>query len=203
MIRQLKIARDGQELGAWPYDVVFALVRCGRLLPTDTFWIEGMDDSRPLSEALPPPPCHSKPATFLGRDDEDMPWVFYCRDGCTVIGPRPGDEILSLIFSGSLTDDNLIFIASGDRWMSVADFMRLLEKETPGTIATECRRIQAALSNRDPSAPGAPLSADNTDWIQTRLNLTTLSPHLGGAYLGWNAVKRFIKRLDDTKDPSA
>jgi hypothetical protein len=54
MIRQLKIAREGQELGAWPFDVVFSLLRCGSLVPTDTFWIEGMEEWKPLSEVVPP-----------------------------------------------------------------------------------------------------------------------------------------------------
>src|ERR1700730_17880891 len=98
MIRKLKIARDSQELGVWPFDVVFALFRCGKLMPTDTYWIDGMEDPKPLSEIIPPPPSHTKSVTFLGRDDEDMNWVFYCRDGSTVIGPRPVDEILLLIF---------------------------------------------------------------------------------------------------------
>jgi hypothetical protein len=116
MIRQVNIKRDGEELGAWPFDVVFSLVRSGSLLPTDTFWADGMDEWKPLSEAIPPSPSRTKSAIFVGRADEECAWMFYCRDGCTVIGPRPMDEMLSLMMLGVLTDDDLVFITLGDRW---------------------------------------------------------------------------------------
>jgi hypothetical protein len=194
MVRQLSISRNGQELGAWPFDVVFALFRCGSLLSTDTFWIDGMDDWRPLSEAIPPAPSHIKSANFLGRDDDEMAWTFYCRDGATVIGPRPVDEIIGLILIGLLTEAHLIFIASGERWISVPDFLRMLEEETPGIIA-QSQRVQAAFV-------GSEAETENPNWLQTGINLATVSPHIGGAYLGFNAFKRLKKWLNETDTQS-
>jgi len=86
-----------KELGAWPYDLVFALHRCGVLLETDTFLVEGMNEAKPLLEAIPPSPSRSNLAEFLGRDDDESAWVFYSRDDHIVIGPRSIDEVFSLI----------------------------------------------------------------------------------------------------------
>ncbi len=59
MSRLVTINREGEEIGAWPYDVVFALYRCGSLVESDTFFVEGMTEPAPLSEALPPSPSRS------------------------------------------------------------------------------------------------------------------------------------------------
>jgi len=56
------LSHDGETSLA--FDVVFALIRCGLLLPTDTFWIDGMGGWKPLSEATPLSPSHTKPATL-------------------------------------------------------------------------------------------------------------------------------------------
>jgi len=195
----MKIARDGQELGAWPFDVVFALIRCNSLVPTDTFWIEGMDEWRTLSEAIPPSPSHTRPATFLGRDDEDMPWAFYCRGDTTVIGPRPFYEVLLSICFGNLTEENLVFVMGEERWISVGECLRKVEKETPG-ILNLFHNVQAAVASFEGSEDVAQRTpepeADKSDWIQTGLRITAVSPHLGGAYLGYQAVKRMASWLN-------
>ena len=184
--------------------MVFALVRCGSLVLTDTFWVEGMDEWKPLSEAFPPSPSHTKPATFLGREDDESTWTFYCRDGYTVVGPRPIDEVEVLMFLGFLDDDHLVFLAGCfDRWMSVADLIRTVDKETPG-YAESCNRMRAAARGVSSNSAMQPQrQGEDFDWLQTGLNLTAISPHIGGAYLGYKAVKRFTKWFDDSNNPGA
>jgi hypothetical protein len=191
--REISIMRDGENLGAWPYDVVFALYRCGSLLPTDTYLVEGMDAPAALSQALPPSPSLTIPAQLIGRDDDESAWTFYCRDGCTVVGPRPIDEIFCLIFIGSLTDDHLIFIAGSERWVSVADFMRTVEKDAPGTLELAARIQEVVVATDRPT----PAASDDIDWVERGLNLSMLSPHIGGAYLGFKALKRVQEWLKE------
>lgn len=45
------VARDGQEIGQYSQPVFNSLIESGRLLPTDCFWVEGMDNWKPLSLA--------------------------------------------------------------------------------------------------------------------------------------------------------
>jgi hypothetical protein len=127
MSREVRIARNGELLGTWPYDIVFAKFRCGLLLATDTVQGTDMEQPRPLAEVVPPPPSNSKRPVFVGRDDDECAWTFYCRDGLTVVGPRPIDEVIALMLIGGLGDNHLIFIAGDERWMSVANLMRILE----------------------------------------------------------------------------
>jgi len=147
--------RDGEELGAWPYDLVIRAASLRRVLETDTFLVEGMNEAKPLLEAIPPSPSRSISAEFLGRDDDESAWVFYSRDDHIVIGPRSIDEVFSLILTGTLSDDHLIFFAGGERWMSVADLLRMIEKESSGTLEL-ARRV------REMTAPSAQ-KADSTE----------------------------------------
>jgi hypothetical protein len=198
--RQISIMRDGNDLGAWPYDVVFALYRCGSLLPTDTYLVEGMDAPAALIDAFPPSPSRSIPAEFLGRDDDESAWTFYCRDGHTVIGPRPIDEIFCLVFVGALTDDHLIFLAGSERWVSVADFMRAVEKEAPGTLELAARIREVVASSDRSSIAATPSASDTADWLERGLNLSMLNPHIGGAFLGFKAFKRVQEWLREDGD---
>ena len=191
MIRQLKVSRDGQELGTWPFDLMFALIRCGSLVPSDTFWIDGMDEYRSLAEIIPPSPSHSKPAKFLGRADDDFAWAFYCRDGSTVIGPRPIDEVMSSILLGRLKEDDLVFIAGEEKWMSVADMVRNLEKESPGTVEL-LRRIQAVSVEESGQVGSEQTTDDANEWINTAGNIAMISPHIAAGYLGMKGVKKFF-----------
>ena len=45
------VSRDGQEVVQYSQQVFNNLIEAGRLLPTDFFWVEGMDDWKPLSLA--------------------------------------------------------------------------------------------------------------------------------------------------------
>jgi hypothetical protein len=202
MSRLVSIFRDGEELGAWPYDIVFALYRCGSLVATDTFLVEEMSEPAPLTDALPPSPSRSFAAEFLGRDDDESRWTFFCRDERVIIGPRPLDEILSLILVGTLLDEHLIFIAGGERWISVADFLRMLEKESPGIIEVATRMRELAAPTEQLSTTGEP-TGPAVDWLERGLNLSMLSPHIGTAYLGFNALKRLGKWLGDGDTPRA
>lgn len=47
----IHVARDGQEIGEYTSQVFNSLMDSGRLLPTDHFWVEGMDDWKPLAVA--------------------------------------------------------------------------------------------------------------------------------------------------------
>lgn len=156
-----------------------------------------MSEAKPLLEAIPPAPARSISAEFLGREDDDSAWAFYCRDNRAVVGPRPIEEIFSLILTDTLVDDHLIFFAGEERWTSVADFLRVLEKESPGTLEL-ARRVREAISSANTADSTAEAPAEG--WIDRGINLTMLSPHIGGAYLGFNAVKRIRQWLDEHGD---
>jgi hypothetical protein len=160
-----------------------------------------MDDWKPISDVIPPSPSHTKIATFTGRADDETGWAFYCRDGTTVIGPRPLDEILAFIYLDGLSDDNLIFIVGTERWISVADFLRTIEDKSPGTIDL-CYQIRSLFLGHQSSATQASNEEDE-DWVQTGVNLSMVSPHIGGAYLGYKAVKKFSKWIKDSDGESA
>jgi hypothetical protein len=60
--RLLSIARNGQEIGAWPQDQVIAFIRTGQLLGTDSYWHEGMPEWLSITHLVgPPPPAPPKP----------------------------------------------------------------------------------------------------------------------------------------------
>jgi hypothetical protein len=196
MIREIRVARDGRELGAWPFDVIFALIRSESLAPTDSFWIKGMEEWKPLSAIIPPLLPGTQGATFLGRDDEEAGWGFYCRDGSIVVGPRPVDEIMALIFIGGLSDNHLVHVASSERWISVADLLGMIEQGTPGFLSV-VRRIQAASAEQAGVTDSEKLGESPAEWLNTAGNLAMLSPHLAMGYLGWRGLGKLVSWLNE------
>jgi hypothetical protein len=178
--RLLTISRDGQEIGTWPLDVAIALIRAGAILETDTYWIEGMDGGEPLGTIFPPAPSPEKSTTFAGRDkDDESYWMFYCRDGETVVGPRTQEEIGGLILSGILKPDDLLSAPGLEKWITVSEFI-----DETGNRDTY-NNFQSAINSSHPGAP----SIFEEGWVQTGLGLTQFLPNLGIGYLAFNAAK--------------
>ena len=61
----ISVARDGQEIGEWTEERVFALYREGQLFPSDYYWKEGMMEWRELSFLRPSPPAFESEALNL------------------------------------------------------------------------------------------------------------------------------------------
>ena len=142
MTKKIYIARDGNELGGWPYDVVLGLFRYASLLPTDHFWTEGMDEWELLT-AIIPPPLSGEEEYLRGRDDEEDEWAFYSRDGSTVVGPRSVVEIGSMVDGTFLTEEAQIFLPSAGQWMTIGELARF--DPSPGEADARTETPEPAL----------------------------------------------------------
>jgi NADH pyrophosphatase NudC (nudix superfamily) len=47
----IHVSRDGEEIGQYTQQAFNDLIQHGRLFPTDYFWVDGMDEWKPLSLA--------------------------------------------------------------------------------------------------------------------------------------------------------
>jgi len=178
------VAREGEKIGAWPYDVVIALFRSGHLLPTDYYWNGRMNDWKEIESLLPPSRDRNKPLHLSGRENDDDVWVYYCRKGDRVVGPRTQTEILAMIWTGDIADEDALFFEPKDRWMSAGDFIRAVESENPGFQAT----IQKVRSAIMPPSQQEELG----DIIQNSLEAFSSSPLKGGIYVGTKVIPKLL-----------
>jgi TM2 domain-containing membrane protein YozV len=51
------IARNGQEVGAWPANLIADMTKAGAVQPTDHWWVEGMSDWQPMAALQSPAPA--------------------------------------------------------------------------------------------------------------------------------------------------
>lgn len=180
----VSIARDGQTVGQWPYDVAVALVRAGYLNISDHYWMEGMEDWKQLEFLLPPSRNRSKPLKLSGCENNDDVWVYYCRKGDRVVGPRTQTEILAMIWTGDITDEDALFFEPMDRWMAAGEFIRQIEQENPDFRAT----VQKVRELMAPPAQQDEMGA----MIQNSLEAFSSSPLKGGIYVGTKVIPKLL-----------
>jgi TM2 domain-containing membrane protein YozV len=53
----IHIARNGEEVGAWPANLIADMTKSGSVRPTDHWWVEGMSDWQPMAALHTPPPA--------------------------------------------------------------------------------------------------------------------------------------------------
>ena len=116
----LHIARNGENLGSWPVDVVAALLRSEVLILTDLYTLEGFEDWNPLSELLPEQPL--VPPFPVGSGNEvDVRWGYFCRDGHVIEGPRRMAEINALYEAEYLTDEHILLVVGEEKVTTIGE----------------------------------------------------------------------------------
>lgn len=93
----IHIARNGEEIGAWPVFLVSQLVKEGAVLASDSFWLEGMTEQRLVADILgaqqttPPPLPDSLQSVALKtakvKFSDALNLVFYFGVAGLIVGP--------------------------------------------------------------------------------------------------------------------
>ena len=116
------VAREGENLGSWPVDVVSALLRSDVLRRDDIYALEGSQEWKPLSELLPRQPLEP-PRPVHYSEELDVRWGYFCRDGHTIEGPRRMDELNALMDCDYIKDEHRFFVVGDGKWHNVGQWI--------------------------------------------------------------------------------
>ena len=125
----VRIARDGEELGAWTGLEIRQFVASGALLTSDL----ASEDGTSWTQLLPSPKRRYNHFDWGGEDDQL--WYFI-RDGF-IHGPRLIEEIGALIDADYLTMETLVSSLGMESWLSVGDLFQMAQSEQSSPQSTE------------------------------------------------------------------
>jgi hypothetical protein len=124
-----RVARDGQELGAWTIIEIRQCVAAGSLLTSDLVCA----DDETWSPMLPVLRRRFGPFDWGGEDDR---LFYYIRDGF-VHGPRLIEEILAMHSAGYLPGDTSISSLGWEQWLSIEETLRIAGTDEGAEPSTE------------------------------------------------------------------
>lgn len=122
---QVRISREGVEIGVWPTSAIRPMIVAGELRPSDFYWIDGATDWQRL---IPKPLTSATSYPYLG---DDVP-MYFLRDGL-IFGPRTAAEIEALVESGWLTRETLMTFLGADEWQTIDEVMKQGGAPTPSS----------------------------------------------------------------------
>lgn len=112
-----RVARDGQELGAWTIIEIRQFVAAGSLFTSDLV----CTDDETWSPMLPLLRRRFPPFDWGGENDR---LFYYVKDGF-VHGPRLIDEILSMHSAGYLPGNTSISSLGWEQWLSIDETLKI------------------------------------------------------------------------------
>ena len=123
----IRIARDGEELGAWNRFEIRQFLAAGSLVISDQFFDENDGGWHTLI-----PVFRRKTNIFDWGGEDDRPF-YYISEGY-IIGPRLAGEIDALFASGYLSGDTWVAFVGGERWFTIAELNNLAESENQPSV---------------------------------------------------------------------
>lgn len=112
----IHVARDGENIGAWPMLQIRQMVAAGQILLTDHYYDE---DEQKWLLFLPQPRRSTLPFDWSGADDHL--W-FYIKDGF-IHGPRQAEEIDALYKAGFITGPTSLCILGAEEWFTYDELL--------------------------------------------------------------------------------